>query len=156
MTIGEKIRKFRTEKNLSQKQLAIMSGMSEPAIRNYELGNREPSEKRLNNIAKALGVSRFALSNPDLDSYVGMMHALFYLEDNYGLEVAKVDGRSCLMFSKITSTGNQNLDAWYNEYMDFKDGKISREEYDEWRNTYPALKAKKDMQKIRQVRQQKE
>ena len=34
MKIGEKIRKFRTEKGLSQKELAKMTGLSEPAIRN--------------------------------------------------------------------------------------------------------------------------
>lgn len=153
MTIGEKIRKFRTEKKLSQKQLAIMSGMSEPAIRNYELGNREPSEKRLDNIAKALGVSRFALSEPDLDSYVGMMHALFYLEDKYGLEVAKIDDQICLRFKKPFGTANTDLYAWHDELDDFQSGKISREEYDAWRHTYPAMKAKKDMDAIRKVRQ---
>ncbi|MEA5004727.1 MAG: helix-turn-helix transcriptional regulator [Christensenella sp.] len=153
MTIGEKIRKFRTEKNLSQKQLSVMSGMSEPAIRNYELGNRTPSEKRLDHIAQALGVSRFALSDPDLDSYVGMMHALFYLEDNYGLEVAKIEDQICLRFENPVGTANTNLCAWYEEFSSFKDEKISREEYDAWRHTYPAMKAKKDMAAIRKARQ---
>lgn len=153
MTIGEKIRRFRTEKNLSQKQLAVMSGMSEPAIRNYELGNRTPSEKRLDHIAKALGVSRFALSDPDLDSYVGMMHALFYLEDNYGLGVAKIDDQICLRFKDPVAASNTALRAWYEEFSSFKDEKISREEYDAWRHTYPAMKSKKDMAAIRKIRQ---
>ncbi|MEG1505422.1 MAG: helix-turn-helix transcriptional regulator, partial [Lachnospiraceae bacterium] len=69
MTVGEKIKKCRLEKNLSQKQLAIRSGMSEPAIRNYELGNRTPSDKQIEKIALALDVSPFALSEPNLDSY---------------------------------------------------------------------------------------
>ena len=47
MKIGEKIRKFRTENGLSQKELAKMAGLSEPAIRNYELGNRTPSDKQI-------------------------------------------------------------------------------------------------------------
>ena len=76
MTIGEKIKKFRTKKNLTQKQLASMAELSEPAIRNYELGNRTPSEKHINRIAEALGVSPFAISDPSLGSYLGVMHAL--------------------------------------------------------------------------------
>ena len=38
MTTGQKIKKLRQSRNLSQKELGIMSGLSEPAIRNYELG----------------------------------------------------------------------------------------------------------------------
>ena len=37
MTVGEKIRKFRTEQNLLQKDLAQKCRMSESAIRNYNL-----------------------------------------------------------------------------------------------------------------------
>ena len=35
----------------------------------------------------ALGVSPLALSVPDIDSYLGLMHTLFTLEDRYGLTV---------------------------------------------------------------------
>ena len=52
MTVGEKIRKFRIDQGYTQKELAIMSGLSESAIRNYELGNRFPSSKQLEKIAK--------------------------------------------------------------------------------------------------------
>ena len=44
MTVGEKIRKFRIDQGYTQKELAIMSGLSESAIRNYELGNLFISE----------------------------------------------------------------------------------------------------------------
>ena len=43
MEVGKKIKRFRTAFGLSQKELAQKSGLSEPAIRNYELGNRTPS-----------------------------------------------------------------------------------------------------------------
>ena len=42
MTVGEKIRKFRIDQGYTQKELAIMSGLSESAIRNYELGESFP------------------------------------------------------------------------------------------------------------------
>lgn len=56
MTVGEKIREIRKLKGISQKALATLCNMSEPAIRNYELGNRTPSPKQLEKIAKALKI----------------------------------------------------------------------------------------------------
>ena len=85
MDVGKKIKRFRTAFGLSQKELAQKSGLSEPAIRNYELGNRTPSEKQLEKIAGALGVSIYAISDPNLENYDAVMHALFCLEDEYGI-----------------------------------------------------------------------
>ena len=78
MKVGEKIRKYRLQKGLLQKDLAIMCRMSESAIRNYELGNRTPKPKHLEIIAQALEISPFALLDPDLESSIGVMHAFFY------------------------------------------------------------------------------
>ncbi len=41
----------------------------------------------IKDIAKIFGVSPLALSVPDIDSYLGLMHTLFTLEDRYGLTV---------------------------------------------------------------------
>ena len=41
-------------------------------------------------------MSRPSLSVPDIDSYVGLMHTLFTLEDNYGLKISEMDGEVCL------------------------------------------------------------
>ena len=54
MTVGEKIRKFRIDQGYTQKELAIMSGLSESAIRNYELGNRFPSSEQLEKNSKLI------------------------------------------------------------------------------------------------------
>ena len=62
MTVGEKIRKFRIDQGYTQKELAIMSGLSESAIRNYELGNRFPSSEQLEKIANSLKISPYAMS----------------------------------------------------------------------------------------------
>ncbi len=37
-----------------------------------------------------------ALDVPDIDSYIGLMHTLFTLEDIYGLTVSEADGEVCL------------------------------------------------------------
>ena len=65
MTVGEKIRKFRIDQGYTQKELAIMSGLSESAIRNYELGNRFPSSEQLEKIANSLKISPYAMSDPN-------------------------------------------------------------------------------------------
>ena len=61
MTVGEKIRKFRIDQGYTQKELAIMSGLSESAIRNYELGNRFPSSEQLEKIANSLKIQTLIL-----------------------------------------------------------------------------------------------
>lgn len=56
MNTGEKIRHFRMEKKLTQKQLGDLCGMADSAIRRYESGRGNPTEKTLNKIASALGI----------------------------------------------------------------------------------------------------
>ena len=36
----------------------------------------------------------------DIDSYIGLMHTLFTLEDIYGLTVSEADGEVCLKVNK--------------------------------------------------------
>lgn len=157
MSMGEKIKKYRLEKNLSQKQVALRAGMSEPAIRNYELGNRTPSEKQIEKIASALDVSPFAISNPDLDSYVGIMHAFFYLEEKYGLIPDKIDGELCLKFKDKFSSTSENLEKWYQEYQNMQNASEECSQdaeayYNEWKSSYPRLEAEKTMKALREHR----
>ena len=41
---------------------------------------------------------------PDIDSYVGLMHTLFTLEDLYGLHIDEIDGELCLRLDKAKGT----------------------------------------------------
>lgn len=56
MTTGEKIRKLRKEKGLTQKRLGELCGINEANIRKYELGNQNPKLSTIRKIAAALGV----------------------------------------------------------------------------------------------------
>ena len=62
----------------------------------YETGSRTPKADLTAALAQVLDVSPHALSVPDIDSYVGLMHTLFTLEDNYGLKISEMDGEVCL------------------------------------------------------------
>lgn len=55
MNIGEKIKQLRSKKALSMQQLADLSGLSKPAIQQYEDGTIKPSNKAIQAIAEALG-----------------------------------------------------------------------------------------------------
>ena len=161
MTIGQKIKKYREAKNLTQKQVALRAGMSEPAIRNYELGNRTPSAKQIEKIALSLDVSPFAISNPDLESHVGVMHALFYLEENYGVIPGEIDGEICLKFKDKFSTISSDVEKWLREYkavQNASDDDIEKAEayYEEWKSSYPRLSAQETMKALRSKSQSNE
>lgn len=161
MTIGQKIKKYREAKNLTQKQVALRAGMSEPAIRNYELGNRTPSAKQIEKIALSLDVSPFAISNPDLESYVGVMHALFYLEENYGVIPGEIDGEICLRFKDKFSTISTDVEKWLKEYKTVQDASENGLEkaeayYEEWKNSYPRLSAQETVEALRNRKSKQE
>ncbi len=91
MAIGERIRFFRNLRGMTQKYLGQVVGFLEKTadirMAQYESGSRTPKAELTENLASALGVSPLALSVPDIDSYLGLMHTLFTLEDRYGLTV---------------------------------------------------------------------
>lgn len=68
MTVGDKIRKFRKERKLTQKQLGELCNINEVQIRRYELGgkNSNPKIETLQKIADALNVSLFEFLDDDL------------------------------------------------------------------------------------------
>ena len=57
MTIGERIKAIRTQKGISQKQLAELTGLSVNAIQSYEYGKYAPKSATIRKIANALGVA---------------------------------------------------------------------------------------------------
>ncbi len=57
VNFGEKIKKLRKEKKLTQKQLADLAGVAVSAISAYESGNRYPSYEVLINLSHIFRVS---------------------------------------------------------------------------------------------------
>lgn len=57
-----------------------------------------------NRLAEVFGVSTSALTVPDIDSYNGLMHTLFALEDLYGFKITELDKEFCLHLYKGIST----------------------------------------------------
>jgi len=62
MTIGEKIKYFRTRIGITQAKLAEISGIHPVSIRKYETNKMVPQVAQIDRLAEALGVSSFALA----------------------------------------------------------------------------------------------
>ena len=79
---GDMIRKYRKEKEWTQKQLGEACGIHEANIRKYELGKQNPKKETLEKIADALGVSFFSFYEHPYDT-----PELFHIfhEDELGL-----------------------------------------------------------------------
>ena len=58
---GDMIRKYRTEKGLTQKKLGELCGIADSAIRRYEAGNANPKIETLRKIAHALQIDPYKL-----------------------------------------------------------------------------------------------
>lgn len=145
MAIGERIRFFRNLRGMTQKYLGTVVGFPEKTadirMAQYESGSRTPKADLTESLAGVLGVSPLALSVPDIDSYLGLMHTLFTLEDRYGLTIEKgenvvsmrVDPRK----GKDATELFEMVNVWAEQAEKYRNGDISREDYDKWRYNYP-------------------
>jgi transcriptional regulator with XRE-family HTH domain len=87
--VGDRIRKIRIEKGLSQAELGAMVGLTADRIQKYENGARKPKADLLKKIAGALGVSTLALVDPTTTNYIGAMFAMFELESTFNMKIEK-------------------------------------------------------------------
>ena len=108
MAIGERIRFFRNLCGMTQKYLGQVVGFPEKTadirMAQYESGSRTPKADLTNKLAEVFDISPQALTVPDIDSYNGLMHTLFTLEDLYGLKITELDGEVCLHLDKGMGT----------------------------------------------------
>ena len=145
MAIGERIHFFRLLRGMTQKYLGMSLGFPEKSadvrLAQYETGTRTPKADMTAALANTLDVSPLALSVPDIDSYMGLMHTLFTLEDRYGLEICECDGevhlRVNIRHGKDAAELTRSLIAWREQAAKLEAGEIIKEDYDRWRYHYP-------------------
>ena len=145
MAIGERIHFFRIMRGMTQKYLGMLVGFPEKSadvrLAQYETGSRKPKADLTAALAQALDVAPQALDIPNIDSYIGLMHTLFTLEDIYSLTVSESDGEICLKVNKDKSKDAAELlkmlCAWQEQATKLSAEEISREDYDQWRYNYP-------------------
>lgn len=145
MAIGERIHFFRLMRGMTQKYLGTAVGFPERSadvrLAQYETGTRKPKAELTSALAQALDVAPQALDVPDIDSYIGLMHTLFTLEDIYGLTVSETGGEVCLKVSKDKGKDAAELlkmlYAWKEQADKLSADEINKEQYDQWRYHYP-------------------
>lgn len=145
MAIGERIRFFRNLRGMTQRYLGTVVGFPEKTadirMAQYESGSRTPKADLTNNLAEVFGISASALTVPDIDSYIGLMHTLFTLEDRYGLTIVKTENGVSMYADPRKGTDaaelSEMLNAWAEQSEKYHNGDINRDEYDKWRYNYP-------------------
>lgn len=144
MAIGERIRFFRKQRNLTQKQLGRLIGFSEQTadvrLAQYESGERNPKAALIAKIASVLDVAPQAISVPNIDSNTGLIHTLFTLEDRCGLYVEKTNDGVCLRVKTFESREAEALHkmlcAWQEQAYRLRTGEMTKDQYDDWRHHY--------------------
>ena len=145
MAIGERIHFFRNLRGMTQKFLGLQLGFPDKSadvrMAQYETGSRTPKADITAALAQVLDVAPEALNVPDIDSYIGLMHTLFALEDIYGITVSEADGEVCL---KVNSEKGKDaaeiirmLTAWKEQKAKLDACEIDKDTYDQWRYHYP-------------------
>ena len=145
MTIGQRIRFFRSLRGLTRRSLGIRVGLpgesADMRIAQYESGSVTPEPDMLKALADALEVSPLALTVPDIDSCLGVMQTFFALEDRYGLVVENRGGTVLLRVdSEAGEEANclsEMLHAWASISDKYQGEMISKTDYDKWRYNYP-------------------
>lgn len=145
MRLGNKIKKYRNLRGLTQKQLGEMVGFKPSTalvrINQYETGKMAPKEEIRSNIAHALDIDIEALSDVETETFEDYMYVFFELEEQYGMSVEERNGKVVLSFD----SNNESIDPLLN-YLDFwykrrrkvdgvTDGKIIQDkEYLRWKS----------------------
>ena len=110
---------------------------SDVRMAQYESESRVPKHDLVKEMAGIFDVSTHALTVPDIDTYIGLMHTFFALEDMYGLKIDEMDGEVVLRLDKSDYSTYSSMDkmlrAWLAEAKKLENGESTKEEYDDWR-----------------------
>lgn len=139
MGVGERIRRYRKAGGYTQRGLAEEIGVTESAVRNYELGLRTPSESQLEAIARALDIAPESLADTGLVGARGALEMIFRLESETGFRpVETEDGIGIAVDPKVEGSQklSQALKAWARMRVDFDSGKVSEAEYEAWKASF--------------------
>lgn len=133
MSTGEKIKRYRKLRKLTQDELGEAAGITGNAIRNYEHDFRSPNEEQLAKIARKLDVPVEALSDYEISSAREALEALFRLEDAFGLTPSSDGTLAIDPKAKGAQKLTQALKAWRDVLDDVESGDMSADDYELWK-----------------------
>ena len=148
MAIGERIHFFRSKRGMTQKYVGTQIGFDEKSddvrMAQYESENRVPKDNLVQAMAELFDVKSDALKVPNIDSYNGLIHTLFAIEDRYGLKVEKAEDGQPQLYLDIRNFPDSMklydiLMDWADKSEALRSGQITQDEYDDWRYHYPTV-----------------
>ena len=119
---------------MTQLDLAERTGLSEAAVRSYELGTRNPKDAHREAIAEALGVSADYLREHDGYRESEIVHFLMEMEDAGFLRPVLIDGTAYVM--PVQANLEDGIQEWAEKERDWRFKKIGEEEYLRWKASY--------------------
>jgi len=145
VAIGERIKRVRNLRKLTQKELGLAIGFEENTadvrVAQYESGTRTPKEDMLQKIAEVLDVNYRSLYEPTLYAAEDVMYTLFELDEHYGIQIhddpLDDDPTENLSVNFGSRLINDFLFEWQQRKKDLADGVISKAEYMEWKLNWP-------------------
>ncbi|HWR19024.1 MAG TPA: helix-turn-helix transcriptional regulator [Clostridia bacterium] len=148
MAIGERIKRARNFRKLTQKELGLAIGFDENTadvrIAQYESNTRTPKEDMLRKIAEALNVNYRSLYEPTRYSAEDVMYTLFELDEHYLMQLHEIIDNSDPYSPEKHVAVNFNahllddfMGEWQERKKDLADGTISKAEYMEWKLNWP-------------------
>ena len=145
MAVGDRIKRARNFRGLTQKELGIAAGLDERSadirIAQYESGTRTPKEDLLRKIAEILDVNYRSLYEPTLYAAEDIMYSLVELDEHYPrtslYEVTDTSNPDSPETHMALSFRDHLLDSFLKEWQlrkqQLADGEITQEEYLEWK-----------------------
>ncbi|MDF1618609.1 helix-turn-helix domain-containing protein [Petrocella sp. FN5] len=146
MAIGDKIKKIRVKRDMTQKDLGLAIGFNERTadvrMAQYESGTRVPKEAVIVKIAEVLKVNADYLMAPAIDKTEEIIHALIYLDELNQLKMEAEDYTTPegmdLKRIKLSLTYLDNyLEEWYDKKRELENDEITQDEYYDWKVNWP-------------------
>ena len=153
MTVGDKIKKIRTFRGMTQKELGLAVGFEEKGADNriaqYETNYRVPKRELLDKIAEALRVDRQNFYTIAPGSAEDFMRTFFWLDEdspgairlfqlvrNPGRAGAADDTAPVGMYFQYGLV-DEFMREWLLRQQELHAGEITRDEYFEWKLNWP-------------------
>lgn len=149
MTLGEKIRKYRQLKGLTQKELGEKIGFSsataDSRIRKYESNLMAPKDDIRGRLMEVLDVDASALSDVNIQSAEDIMQVLFLLEEICDMKIERTTEKTSLTFNnsnKDIALLISYLYAWHTQKQklpnsDMDNAGEAQILYEKWKARFP-------------------
>jgi transcriptional regulator with XRE-family HTH domain len=151
VAIGDKIKKIRVKRDMTQKDLGLAIGFNvrtaDVRMAQYESGTRVPKEAVIVKIAEVLKVNADYLMAPAIDKTEEIIHALIYLDELNQLKMEAEDyttpeGEELKRIKLSLTYLDTYLEEWYKKKKALENGEITQEEYYEWKVNWPDSSSK--------------